>query len=121
MKLRVQGNFIRFRINQAELTSFAETGKLETVTQFDNGTLVYSIIRDDKGDSVSSSFDGSRVEISVPNAVVDKWLEDTEVGFENSDQSKMRILVEKDFQCLHKRAGENESDNFPNPLADNLR
>jgi hypothetical protein len=34
-----------------------------------------------------------------------------------SEDTILKILIEKDFQCLHKRAGEDETDNFPNPRA----
>ncbi len=38
-----------------------------------------------------------------------------EVGFEN-EQGKLFLLVEKDFTCLDN-VSEDQSDNYPNPLA----
>jgi hypothetical protein len=44
-------------------------------------------------------------------------LADTDkVGFENTD-GELHLLVEKDFTCLDNVA-EDQSDNFPNPLAE---
>lgn len=121
MKLRVQGNSIRIRVNQAELKIFEKEGLLETTTQFDQGILVYALVLSDKTVEVRSHFDGQKVEVIVPELIAKKWFEPTEIGFENSTQDSMKILVEKDFQCLHKRPNEDETDSFPNPLADKLR
>lgn len=121
MKLRVQGNTIRVRVNQTELKMFEEKGLLETSTQFDSGSLIYALVLNKEATEVISKFDGKKVEVVVPEPIAKKWFEPTEVGFENNNQKAMKILVEKDFQCLHKRSGEDESDSFPNPLADKLR
>jgi hypothetical protein len=52
--------------------------------------------------------------VSLPEARVKSWAAGDEAGIEGQD-GPIRILVEKDFQCLH-RSADSEPDAFPNPL-----
>jgi len=47
--------------------------------------------------------------------VAKNWLETDQTGIEAATSS-LRILIEKDFQCLHRASAE-DADGFPNPLA----
>lgn len=117
MKIRINGNFIRLRLAQSEVEQFESTGTVGDSIQFGERSLTYQLSSIDTLDEVSVDFDGESITIQVPKSLARNWVTSDLVGFENADQSNVRILVEKDFQCLHKRAGEDESDNFPNPLA----
>ncbi|UXX77981.1 hypothetical protein N7E81_11480 [Reichenbachiella carrageenanivorans] len=116
MKIRINGNFVRLRLSQSEVTQFGETGQVGDAIQFGQRSLTYRLASNNDAE-VSVNFDGENITVSVPKALADDWIQTELVGFENADQSNVRILVEKDFQCLHKRSGEDESDNFPNPAA----
>lgn len=116
MKIRINGNFVRLRLSQSEVEKFAQDSQVGDAIQFGSRSLTYQLVSSDK-DEVSVDFDGSKITISVPTHLSLQWTDTELVGFENADQSHVRILVEKDFQCLHKRPGEDESDNFPNPAA----
>ncbi|UXP32468.1 hypothetical protein N6H18_00570 [Reichenbachiella agarivorans] len=117
MKLRILNNSIRLRLNQTEVNTFAQEGIVSAELQFGINSLVYSLKRDHKSQKVEANFEGNEISILVPVAIADQWILPEEVGFENDDQAKVKLLIEKDFQCLHKRPNEDESDSFPNPLA----
>lgn len=116
MKIRINGNFIRLRLSQSEVKQFASNGSVGDAIQFGENSLTYQLVSLDQKE-VSVDFDGSNISVTVPLELSDQWTETDLVGFENDDQTHVRILVEKDFQCLHKRPNEDESDNFPNPAA----
>ena len=123
MKLRIQGNSIRLRLSQSEVTKFHETGSVSDSLSFGgptDDTLTYSLERTD-GSEMSTVFEEGRIRIFVPVAQSENWAtSEQEVGMEhlqrsNSSNETLRILVEKDFKCLADRPEEDESDNFPNP------
>lgn len=116
MKIRINGNFIRLRLNQGEIEKFSSTSQIGDTIQFGSKSLTYQLKTSIKKD-VDVNFDGSKITVEVPEFLTKQWIDTDLVGFENSNQTQVRILVEKDFQCLHKRSGEDESDNFPNPAA----
>lgn len=117
MKIRINGNFIRLRLSQSEVKKFATDGQVGDVINFGDRSLTYQLVNTSGTDQVSVGFDGSNITVQIPETVAQNWSETELVGFENADQSDVKILVEKDFQCLHKRPEEDESDNFPNPQA----
>ena len=119
MKLRLKGNSLRLRLTQPEVTQMVATGRVEETVAFGTHALVYALERCDKTSDVSASFDGHEVTVRVARAVLDAWVTTDCVGFERTLEMAggafLRLLVEKDWQCLTARAGEDESSAFPNP------
>ncbi|MFY0652586.1 MAG: hypothetical protein JXQ96_11160 [Cyclobacteriaceae bacterium] len=118
MKLRILNNSLRLRLSQSEVDQLKSEDQVSGKTSFTNSDLLYSFVISDTEDDVSGDFSGGHLKIKVSKNIAKNWVDSDEVGFENKDQSALRILVEKDFQCLHKRPKEDESDSFPNPLAE---
>lgn len=121
MKLRIKGDSIRLRLSQTEVQNFGTEGYCEDQTNFPGKVLSYRLQKADTA-SLSATFNGNKVLVEVPQSVATKWVEDpSQVGFdyeqELGDGAVLRILVEKDFACLAERPHEDESDNFPNPMA----
>lgn len=118
MKLRILDDYIRLRLSQTEVEQFGEEGQVKSSSKIGGSTLSYELTRSNEAQDVLASFENNTISIQVPIHVSSNWLKPEVVGFKNEDQSDIRILVEKDFQCLHKRPEEDESDSFPNPLAE---
>lgn len=117
MKLRISNNSIRFRLSQGEVNKLVEDGVVESRTEFPGGgELIYSISAD-RG--FCASLEGTKVNIALPNQLVQEWAESEELSIENfiklESGENLRLLVEKDLQCLTPRLHEDESDLFPNP------
>jgi hypothetical protein len=55
----------------------------------------------------------------MPQKMVSELADTDTVGYEN-DHGNLHLLVEKDFTCLDNVA-EDQSDNYPNPLAEKLK
>lgn len=114
MKLRFYGDSVRLRLSQAEMARLAETGRVEDTLTFAPGrTLSYSL---ETGATLKAGFDGQRISIMVPAAAAKHWMESNEAGIEGVS-GPLKVLVEKDFRCLH--SGEEDGDSFPNPMAGN--
>lgn len=117
MKLRILNNSIRLRLSQGELDKLKADQRVSGKTSFTNVDFVYSILVNNNEDDVSATLENGHLKINIAPSLAKEWTNSELVGFENKDQSTLKISVEKDFQCLHKRPGEDEKDNFPNPLA----
>ncbi|MBS2018889.1 MAG: hypothetical protein JST00_38835 [Deltaproteobacteria bacterium] len=80
--------------------------------------LIYSIERGDVS-APHAELEGSTIRVIAPHGVVDAWAKSDQVGFEaeqaTGDGQVLRILVEKDWNCLTSRPGEEDVDTFPNP------
>ena len=115
MKLRMQGNSLRLRLNRAEVTSLAETGRVEEVVQFGpDAAFRYILETTQEGDAPCALLLDGGVRVLVPETKAREWASTERVAI-SGEQTPLNILVEKDFQCLH---GESELDPeaFPNPL-----
>ena len=117
MKLRIFDNYLRLRLSQIEVNLFESAGEVFGQANIGGNILKYTFQESPKEDDLSAGFSNNEIKILVSSGLAQKWLKPEEVGIENKDQTQIKILVEKDFQCLHKRPNEDESDNFPNPLA----
>lgn len=121
MKIRILGNSIRFRLSQTEVQLFDNQGEISDKIQFGlstNDQLRYSLKQVPDSD-ISASFINNHIKVSVPQDIGKQWFTTNQIGFQTiidlGNDSELKILVEKDFKCLTERAGEDESDNFPNP------
>ena len=124
MKIRISGNSVRLRLSQSEVKTFLEKGAVSEQVRFGAGPesmFVYELRRSGAA-QVSASLTPNRISVLVPADLGNTWASaEQEIGIEHtirfadSDGGTLRILIEKDFKCLADRAGEDESDNFPNP------
>lgn len=120
MKIRIKGNSVRLRLTKTEVTTFCNTGLVEEQTQFLQGLFCYRLEAKDTIESLEASFHKNTVAIYMPEAIRTEWATSSRVGYEamvsSSNGNQLSLLVEKDFVCLDETV-EDQSDNYPNPLA----
>lgn len=120
MKLRVRGNSLRLRLTRTEVERLGDgAAPVEERVRFGPSTsLIYSIERGDVSAPRAELAD-STIRVIAPHGVVDAWAKSDQVGFESEqstgDGQVLRILIEKDWNCLTSRPGEEDVDTFPNP------
>jgi hypothetical protein len=99
MKLRIQGNTVRVRLNDKEVQSLADGHRLSDQTQFFSGSLQY-IVQPAK--SSEADFKQNTIFISVDELAISKWNKSDQVSISiesaTSDAKKLSILVEKDMK-----------------------
>jgi hypothetical protein len=124
MKLRFQSNSIRLRLKRGEVDQLAKTHRVEESVVMGAGsgeTFQYFLeaSRDVKDTQVQ--FKGGRLVIQVPAETVRHWAEGNEVGIDVTLRADgdhpLRVLIEKDFACLHGPSEDN-IDTFPHPFAE---
>ena len=114
MKIRIKGNSLRYRLTKTDVAKLTEDGYIQEKVAFVGQAFVYALkLTDD--DLLSAIYKDNAIMLYVPRALVAGLADEDKVGFEGRDGS-LHLLVEKDFTCLDEVA-EDQSDNYPNPLA----
>ena len=119
MKVRIYNGSIRVRLGQSEVADLVSKGALEERLEFSSQTaLRYRIVTGGGGAGVTARFDGSRLEIAVSCDVLKDWAEGDEVSIhaeQDNGAGGLRILLEKDFACVHREGSAEDADTFPRP------
>lgn len=119
MKIRIKGNFVRYRLTQTEVKTLAETGHLAEETCFGAGQKFgYELAAKEGISGLQANFDNGKITMFVPADAAQNWFAEERVGFENEVEVasgvSLKLLLEKDFVCLDDTE-EDQSDNYPNP------
>ncbi len=107
MKLRIQGNSLRLRLSEAEVTQFADTGQVEETIAFspDETNALRYILQQTSEQKVSVRFITNTITVSIPVAMAQKWTNTDLTGFDDlidlGTEKQLRIIVEKDLDCRH--------------------
>jgi hypothetical protein len=116
MKLRIQDDSLRFRLTRSEVEALGSGLAVERTVHFPGGrTLRYIVAPEAGAPGPRAAFDGDAIRVTLPGGRVNTWAASDEAGIEGND-GPLHILVEKDFQCLHRDTAA-EPDAFPNPLS----
>jgi len=122
MKLRIKGNSIRLRLLRTEVEKFAAAGQISEEIEFGtdrSSYLRYSLVTSPGAESIAARFSGNEISIVVPIAIANKWTSSDEVGFECEQpiggDELLKILVEKDFECIERADDPDRADAYPNP------
>ena len=120
MKIRILGNKLRLRLGQQEIRSLADGQPVIESVNFPVGDqLQYTVVPVKEIEEMTAAFLHGKISIEVPSALLTGWEFDDRVGLYHEievEDNTFSIAVEKDFKCLHKRPGEDETDSYPNPL-----
>jgi hypothetical protein len=119
MKLRIQGSSIRVRLTQSEVRRIADGGRVEQITALSSLAKLCSRVEcSPHVQRPVAIFEDQCVTLQLPSMEARQWAESEQIGIEAEqpigDGTSLRLLVEKDFDCLHPSA-EATSDAFPNP------
>ena len=124
MKIRIRDNSLRFRLARAEVDDLHANGVMTSTTRFpDNRQFAYSLQSSPASVSPAAFYSDNKITVRLPETVVLAWATTEQVSIMGEQLldsgEKLSILVEKDFACLAPRDGEDESDMYPHPEADN--
>jgi hypothetical protein len=119
MKLRIKGSSLRLRLTQGEVRSLETAGEVAEQVHFGGGArLTYRLRTDTKSREISASYGDNVIDIRVPQEMMLTWARTDQVTLSHEESvadAELRVVIEKDWNCLAPRSGEDESDNFPHP------
>ena len=110
MKLRINQQSIRFRLSEKEVEILQSNGALSEIVVLglkEDDCFFYHINAYDENE-IRVIYSISDLSIMVPKSIIHHWASyASEVGFEANVEvysGSLHVLVEKDFECLHKDA-----------------
>lgn len=120
MKIRMQSNSIRYRLKEPEVNEFKNTGIITEHIQLgpDAGSSLRFILQKSDVKNIIVQSETNTTIILIPHDIANKWTDTSSVGFDAIIQlgngTKLKVLVEKDFECLEGSQEENIGA-YPNP------
>ena len=121
MKLRIRDNSVRLRLTRGEVDQLRDDGLVKARTVFPGGRDFQYVVESSPASVKPGAFLSEAViTVRLPETTVLAWANSEQVsitGEQMLDAETLSILVEKDFACLAPRDGEDESDMFPHPAA----
>ena len=114
MKLRIQGNSLRFRLTRSEVARLQQSASVEETAHFSVERGLTYRIRKSPGGEIRAELTDGAITVEVPAGIVDGWAASDDVGI-NARDGKMRIAIEKDFRCLTRPREEDAQDAYPHP------
>ena len=90
MKIRIKGNFIRYRLTQSEVRTLADTGRLAAETRFGpdaSQILRYAIATKDDITNLEAEFLQNCITLYLPAQWAKNWPAEDRVGFEHEMQA----------------------------------
>ena len=125
MKLRIHGNSVRLRLGRSEVDRLLSAGQVREHTAFGpepSHRLTYVLEVSDDAADVRAELRGPDLTVTLPTRIARRWATTDEVGIEAEQDvgggvsgEVLRLVIEKDFQCLHRDGGADEADAFPHP------
>jgi hypothetical protein len=122
MKLRVRDNSIRLRLTRTEVEKVAAEGLVKASVPFSAGVSFDYVLESSLACvEAVAHFSNGVLTICLPEERTRQWAASEEVSIAAQqsldDGGSLAILVEKDFACLAPREGEDESDMYAHPAA----
>lgn len=119
MKLRIKGSSLRLRLTQGEVHTLETAGEVAEQVHFGGGAkLTYRLRTDARGQEISASYGDNVIDIRIPRETALTWSRTDQVTLSHAEpvvDGDLRVVIEKDWNCLAPRSDEDESDNFPHP------
>jgi hypothetical protein len=124
MKLRIRDNSVRLRLTRGEVDMLRDVRRVAGRTGFPGGREFRYVVESSAAcNEAGASFSDTAITVQLPQSSVVAWANSEQVSIVGEqvlgDGEFLAILVEKDFACLAPREGEDDSDAFAHPEADN--
>lgn len=120
MKLRILDDSVRLRLSQTEVDHIARGEAVRSHARFPDGCFLVYGLEPSEEKTIDATFRDNEITVRVPAEAARAWASTEQVALTAAvpiEGGELAILVEKDFECLEPRAGEQDQDSFPNPNA----
>ncbi|MEN7341888.1 MAG: hypothetical protein AAAFM81_03060 [Pseudomonadota bacterium] len=116
MKLRLLGDSIRLRLTRSEVARIGAGQSVVETTHFSDGGQFEFALCEGQVDRVEARFDSGRLTVMANAELLKTWAATDRVALVEKDSTVTpQILVEKDFNCLVPRDGNDDADTFTHP------
>jgi hypothetical protein len=122
MKLRIHANSLRVRLDRSDVEQFRRIGICAGALRFGSGSqLTYTLESSPGSITMEARYRQDCIRVLLPLEMAREWADSDQISLSlnRANDSGPSLLVEKDFQCLHRdeRNPDDDADAFPNPSA----
>lgn len=122
MKLRIDGDSLRLRLNRSDIEQFRQTGVCTESLRFgEDSRLTYMLETSSELTTIVAEYRQGCIRVLVPVAIAQEWASSEQISLSSNraDGAGPPLLIEKDFQCLHRDSTNPnyDAEAFPNPSA----
>jgi len=122
LKIRIHDNSIRLRLNRDEVDQIGRNETVACSTLFPTGERFgYTLLSSAAAHATTASMVNGTITVTLTEKESQHWaLTETEVSIAVATpiaEGSLALLIEKDFECLDPREGEDQSNRFKNPKA----
>lgn len=121
MKIRIYDDSVRLRLDRSEVEAVGRGEAVSSCTRFPGGAEFRYQLATAEVAAVSADFADGIIAVTLPLVTAQHWAtNETEVsihGAADHAEGELSLLIEKDFECLEPRSGEDQSNRFQNPKA----
>ena len=108
MKVRLHHQFLRFRLDAAEVGSLLQGENVVVALSFRGATLSFGLSISAEREPLVSLAAGS-TQVNLPSEWTSGWETSSTVGFQfevdSGSGTPLTIVVEKDYPCAHTKEG----------------
>jgi hypothetical protein len=118
MKLRIQGNSLRLRLNRSDVEQFRTSGVCAESLRFNSHCqLTYTLETSRQLTVMEAQYLQDCIRVLLPLDMAQEWAGSDRISLSFNPEGGPSMLIEKDFQCLHpeERNPAEDADAFPNP------
>jgi hypothetical protein len=118
MKLRIHGDSLRLRLNRSDVERFRASGVCAESLRFDSSSqLTYTLETSSQLTVMEVRYLQDCIRVRLPLDMAREWASSDRISLSLSRAGGPSLLIEKDFQCLHReeRNPADDVDAFPNP------
>ena len=118
MKLRIHGDSLRLRLNRSDVDQFRTSGVCAASLRFDsNSQLTYTLETSSQLTVIEVRYFQDCIRILLPLDMAQEWAGSGRISLSLNRSGGPSLLIEKDFQCLHRDETNpnDDADAFPNP------
>ncbi|MEE2962427.1 MAG: hypothetical protein VYA34_16965, partial [Myxococcota bacterium] len=116
MKIRILNNSLRLRLTQSEVLEIGHHNEVSAKIQFSlapPSALTYAVCSADV-EEITANYETNTIAITIPKHLAQELAETDLVSLTHDqtldENQTLKILIEKDFQCLKPRQGEDDID-----------
>lgn len=119
MKLRIKGNSMRLRVSPSEMNRLLSAGRIEEIIHFapePDARLTYALETAPSHQEITVRYLPQEVIVVLSDGRARAWAESEQVGIYGDLEfgtGQLTLAVEKDFACLDRKEG--NDDTFANP------
>ncbi|GAB4395551.1 MAG: hypothetical protein OHK0053_04410 [Microscillaceae bacterium] len=110
MKLRLQGNSVRFRLRPSEIEQIRQGRPVSEKTCFgfaSDEVMSYTLTVSETVSEPRIAFRNGNIMVRLPQALVQSWADSSQISIETqqhiAEDIFLNLLIEKDLDCKHPK------------------